>query len=176
MRPKQDSRTGVFGSTHGCDVLELTPVFTFGTYRNVTIAIWRSTPTVVALQRIDVHLTRFIRNHKKFGSIVVLEPTNFSPPDQKAREEHASLTKKYEEMSIGVAMIIDGRTVKETIYRFVLSTTQLLSSPRVPERVFSSVPAATAWVATLDHAIDPTDLRNAVKEIRTVENARAHVG
>jgi hypothetical protein len=173
MREPQNSGVDLSHLPRLVSVCSATPAFTFATYRNVSIAVWRSTATVVALQRIDTYLMRLASAHAKFASVIVLEPTGFGAPDQHAREEHARLTKKYEDSSLGAAMIIDGQSVKDSLFRFVLTTIQLMSSPRVPQRIFPSVNSAANWISSLDGGLFVPDILAAIKEARTIEWRRA---
>jgi hypothetical protein len=143
-----------------------TPALTFASWRSVTIAVWRSAPTAAAIQRIDGYVTRLLQSYSHLSSMIVIEPTEFAPPDRAAREEHARLTLKHDNISRGIATVIEGKNAKASIYRFAITTVQLMSSPQVPHNTFSSVPSAANWLATMDPNLDPQAIVTPAGEAR----------
>jgi hypothetical protein len=148
------------------DVFETLPILTLAAHHNVTIAVWRATPTVPEIQLIDTHLAKFSREHKRFASIVVIDAPHLRPPGPPARQEHAKLTIKYEAKALGATMIIDGDSVKHQVFRFVLSTLQLMSSPRVPQKIFGSEDDAARWIGDITPGIVSSELQIAIQEAR----------
>lgn len=147
-------------------VFEITPAVTVAAHRNVSIAVWRDTPTVASLLRIDGYIGKLREKYEKLAAVVVLDSLTLRPPDQPVRAEHARLTNKYEASSLGVAMIIDGQSAKHSVFRFVLTTIQLMSSPRVPQRIFQSLGQGVSWLATLDRQLTAAELHSAIKDAR----------
>jgi hypothetical protein len=168
MRPALDSRMNVQRNSLG-EVFEVSALLTFASCKNVTISVWRSTPTAVALSRIDGYISKLVNKHPKFASVIVMESTDFSAPDQAARAEHGRLTKKYEDRTFGVAMIVDGNSARHSVYRFVMTTIQLLSAPTVTQKVFPSVGAAAGWIAGHGQAdIERVDMIAGITDARAL--------
>jgi hypothetical protein len=134
----------------------------------IAIAIWRDTPTAAGLERVDSQLVGLTKRHAKFGNVIVMEPKGFGAPDQQGREAHAQLTNKFEAVTFGIAIVIDGSGVKHSLFRFVLTTVQLISSPRVPQRNFQSIDSAAHWLASFDKQLVETDLVSAIREARAL--------
>ena len=147
-------------------VFEVSTAVTVTAHRNVSILIWRDSPTVASLLRIDDYTGRIFEEHGSVSAIVVVDAPSPRPPDQASRAEHARLTKKYEANSAGLAMIIDGHSAKHSMLRFVLTTLQLMSSPRVPQRICQSTNEAATWLASLDRKLVGSELSKAVKASR----------
>jgi hypothetical protein len=148
------------------EVFEVSRMLTFASYKNVTISVWRETPTAVALQRVDPHVGRVVSKYPRVASVIVMEAVDFKSPDQQARAEHGRLTEKYEHATIGVAMIVDGSTAKHSLYRFILTTMTLLSAPTVVQKIFPSAGAAAGWLAVCDPSVDKNLLVQAIKDAR----------
>lgn len=151
----------------GLDVVfEVSAAVTVTAYRHVFIAVWRDTPTVTALLRVDGYIDRLHAQHGAVGGVVVVDSLRLRPPDHATRAEHAKLTHKYETRGVGLAMIIDGRSPKHSVFRFVLTTMQLMSSPRVPQGIFQSAGEAAAWLTRLDARLGRAELASAIAASR----------
>jgi hypothetical protein len=167
MRPALDSRATLSKSSL-TDVFEVSRLLTFAALKNVSISVWRDTPTMEALQRVDPHVTKIVAKYPKIASVIVMESLEFRAPDPQARAEHGRLTKKYEDKTTGVAMIVDGNSARHSVYRFVLSTMTLLSAPTVTQKIFQSPVGAAGWLATCDDLISKSDLVEAIREARAL--------
>jgi hypothetical protein len=168
MRPALDSRTNVQRTHSLSDVFEVSKLLTFASFKSATISVWRGTPTAAALTRIDGYIGTFLKRNSKFGSVIVMESADFSAPDHAARAEHGRLTKKYEQVTFGVAMIVDGNTAKHSVYRFVMTTLQLLSSPAVAQKMFQSPASAASWLVSNDRELEKVELTNAIMQARSL--------
>jgi hypothetical protein len=153
--------------SHLSHIYEVTTELTVASHRNASIAVWRKTPSLAGLNRIDGYLADMVTQHPRLVAIVVAESGDLKPPGEEVRREHARLTKKYESYGVGAAMIIDGTDIRHSALRFVLTTIQLISSPSVPQNIFDSVRDAAAWAATLTRDIDAAKLSSAISEART---------
>ncbi|HEY6562712.1 MAG TPA: hypothetical protein VI072_35855 [Polyangiaceae bacterium] len=147
-------------------VFEVSAAVTVAAYRHVCIVVWRDTPTVTSLLRVDGYLARLEAQHGAVAGVVVVDSLSFRPPDQEARAEHARITRKYETHGRGLAMIIDGASAKRSLFRFVLTTIQLMSSPRVPQRICQSPAEAAGWLAELDGQVQRAELAAAIQAAR----------
>jgi hypothetical protein len=147
-------------------VFEVSATATVTAHRHVFIAVWRDTPTVTALLRVDSYVTKLREQYAAVAGVVVVDTLILRPPDHQARAEHARLTRKYEASGIGLAMIIDGRSPKHSLFRFVLTTIQLMSSPRLPQRICQSAIEAATWLAGLDPQLQRSQLASAIDASR----------
>ena len=150
-------------------VFEVSATVTVTAHRHVVIAVWRDTPTVTALLRVDSYVTKLQEQYAAVAAVVVVDSTTLRPPDHEARAEHAKLTQKYEASGLGLAMIIDGRSPKRSLFRFVLTTIQLMSSPRLPQRICQSANEAATWLAGLDAQLQRTQLASAIEASRQLQ-------
>jgi hypothetical protein len=150
-------------------VFERSAQLTCAVHRNVIIVVWRITPTVAAMHRIEKYLDAHpVPKIGKVGAVVITEFVTLTPPEREVLQCHARITKRFEQHGLGIALVVDGSTALKAVVRFVLSTLQLMSSPRIPQAIFDSDVAASAWLATLDTAIDKPKLVAAIKQARTV--------
>ncbi|HEX4341028.1 MAG TPA: hypothetical protein VH062_34200 [Polyangiaceae bacterium] len=155
--------------TSAVEVFELTPGLTLATTGSVAVAIWRSTTTVAAMKRVEAHLDGVAQKHPRFSSVIVLESIDFRPPEQPARQEFARLTAKFESTCFGIVTIAHGSSAKSSLFRFVLSTLQLISSPKVPQEVFNDTRMAANWLANLDPRLDATAVAASIEEARALK-------
>lgn len=132
----------------------------------MSIAVWRAAPTVPEIKRIDEHLGELSLKFPNFASVVVIDSSTFRPPANDARQEHASLTLKYEASALGAAMVLDGQSIKQQVFRFVLTTIQLMSSPKVPQNIFGSVTDAARWISEINPGLIASELEFAIRDAR----------
>jgi hypothetical protein len=150
-------------------VFEVSASLTVTAHRHVCIAVRRDAPTVSALLRVDGYVARLREQYAAVAGVVVVDSLILRPPDQAARAEHARLTEKYEASGIGLALIIDGRSPKRSLFRFVLTTIQLMSSPRLPQRICQSTMEAATWLAGLDAQLQRAELAAAIDASRLLQ-------
>jgi hypothetical protein len=156
-------------------VFEVSSTVTVAAYRHVSIVVWRETATVASLLRVDEYFGTLYEKYPRLAAVVVLDSPTLRPPDQPARLEHARLTTKYEAKSVGLAMVIDGNSAKHSVFRFVLTTLQLMSSPRVPQRIFQTTDEAAEWLAGVDPSLARSELASAIKAARALTAPPANV-
>lgn len=140
-------------------VFERSLELTVALHQATVIVVWRGTPTVAAFKRIDEYLAE-ARRYGDFGLAIVIEPSHTTPPNGAAREENARISRKYEGSCRGIAMVLEGGSVRNTLVRFAMTTMQLMSPTRFPTAIFDSVRDAALWLAQLDpeHASSETML------------------
>jgi hypothetical protein len=155
------------------EVFEVSAAMTATAHRNMVIVVWRETPTITPMRRVEGYISSLARKHAKFGTIIVLEPNGFGAPEQKVREAHAELTNKYKATALGIAMILDGWGLQHSLFRFVLTSVQLMSAARVPQKIFQSVETAANWMLSMDEALQAPVLIAAIKETRALTSGSA---
>lgn len=166
MSPVGDIRSALPKAVSLTEVFEVSRLLTFASFQNVMISVWRDTPTAAAIRKIEPHVAKMAKRHPRIASLIVMESLDFRAPEQDARAEHARLTKKHEDVTMGVAMIVDGSSARHSIFRFMLSTVALLSAPTVVQKIFPSVGSAAGWLSSLEPTLDKNQLVVAVKEAR----------
>lgn len=123
---------------------------------------------MTSLLRVGDYIATLYAQHGTIAGVVVVDSLTLRPPDQEARAEHARLTQKYETHARGLAMVIDGASAKRSVFRFVLTTIQLMSSPRVPQRICHSAAEAAAWLASLEYQVQRAELSAAIQAARAL--------
>lgn len=166
MSPVGDTRSALPKPVSLTEVLVVSRLVTFATHQNVMISVWRDTPTAAAIRKVEPHLARMASKYPRIASLIVMESLDFRAPEQEARSEHARLTKKHEDVTMGVAMVVDGSSTRHSIFRFMLSTVALLSAPTVVQKIFPSVASAAGWLSNIDSSLDKNQTIEAVKEAR----------
>jgi hypothetical protein len=150
-------------------VFERSAELTCAVHGNVVIVVWRITPTIAPMRRIERYLDAHpVPKTGKVGGVVITEFVTLTSPDREVLQSHARITRKFEDYGLGIALVVDGSAALQTIVRFVLSMLKMMSSPRVPQAIFETDRAAAAWLASLDSAVDKDKLLEAISQARTV--------
>jgi hypothetical protein len=133
---------------------------------NVIVVVWRSPMTVPRMQRIEAFSKEFSPAHKPFGVLSIVEREIIAPPDPATREAAAQLTTTFQESCAGVALVMEGTSIKHVVLRMALSTLNLVSTAAVEKNVFDAVPAASRWLALRVPQLDEGELTQAVLAAR----------
>jgi hypothetical protein len=133
---------------------------------DVLITIWRRAMSVELIQRVDAHNQQMRDLHTHYFVLSVVEPEASGHADAPTRQAMAELSKKYEDHCGGVALVIAGTSIKQTLVRMTIVTIQLLSTQRMPQAVFDNVAAASAWIGQQHPSARADELTKAVQALR----------
>lgn len=132
----------------------------------VLIIVWRCPLTVELIERVDRYTQQARDAHGHYHVLSVIEPDGSGPANAETRQAMAELTQKHESTCHGVVLVVEGTSIKQTLIRMTIVTIQLVATPRVPQPVFDSVDAASAWIGQQRPSVRPDELTRAVQAVR----------
>lgn len=150
------------------EVAETAPEVTIARVHQVVILVWHSRPTLELIGRVSNYLGKTSARFERVVMFVIIEPTNTKIPGSAEREALAALTKKFEPLFAGIAIVLDGKQPHLAIVRLSLSTVLLLTSTRFPQVVFDTLEAASRWAATQLPGVSATELTRTIGRLRAL--------
>ena len=136
---------------------------------NLLVNLWRRPPSVTRLLRLRAIEDRFVAGlaGRLMGVVSVIEVTAMTgllgdEEDKLVKE----ITRRFEPHTVGMAHIVEGKGLKATTTRLVMSALNLFARPGYPIKIVDTAEQAAAWMAPHLPGIPATTI------VRCVEQAR----
>jgi hypothetical protein len=112
---------------------------------NYAMLVWLKGPTMGAIEEVANFLLEYEKEGKVIDLAVVIHPTD-EYPDDAAR---SALAKSMRSSAISrIALVNEGTGFRASIVRSIISGIALLTRSPVPQKVFSSIEDAQAWLTS----------------------------
>jgi hypothetical protein len=153
------------------------PVHCIASYANVQLSISRAEPTLAFVQ-VAMRLVREAVRDFPDGIALLIVINAVAPPPSDAARDYIKNGLNHSGPALrGVARVIEGQGFASAAKRSAMSLLDLLMRPPYPTKIFGDVSEASVWVVqTLSRGprirFNPTDLVNAVQEMRSAHDSR----
>ncbi|MEW5849281.1 MAG: hypothetical protein AB2A00_10725 [Myxococcota bacterium] len=153
------------------EVLEREPGFAVAAWRNMFVIFFADAVTVSRLQRVWDREKEWVQ---RAGPVAVVSISRKAakmltlPAEERALA--ARIAKDMDASMLCQAHVIMGTGFWAATVRTVISSVQLMSSPRYPVSVFDDVPSAATWVTPrLDKGVDAHEVQRIVQAVVDLE-------
>jgi hypothetical protein len=144
-----------------------TAVYTYGTWRNLFVNVYRASPSVSDLTLREPMLEAIARRYPSgFGVVtVVVREASGALPDDAARKLSERQVARWDDRLLCGALVLEGTGIEFTLLRSLLRGIAMASRRRFPYHFFGDVGAAATWMAKpLD--VDAGDLQGVLRSMR----------
>ena len=107
--------------------------------------------------------TEVVAEHGQMSSIIVMRGDISLNLDAETRREGAALTKEFETVNTGQALVMEADGFKASLARSLITGVNLLARSKARQRVFKDPKEAAEWVCTL--ADQPSDIRDGLPRV-----------
>ncbi len=156
--------------------IEVTEGLALGSWRNISINVWRERASVDLLRRLKP-FTRKLKARWPSGTatLTVLDgklPPRLTPEE---RAEAASMAAEFDGTTLAVAHVLESGGFRGAATRMVLSGVLTLSRPKYAHAAFGDLAEAADWI--VDKAVPPAERAGAAEAlVRRVDELRRRLG
>jgi hypothetical protein len=126
------------------------PTARFGTAGSLMLAHYTGRTTPAMLDELDRLQDALVKRYTRISTLTLIGQAGMERPEEQVRDRSLALSKKYEDVVRGSAIVVTTRGIGAVMVRTFLSAFFLLNKAKMQIRVFASVGEALKWLHTLD--------------------------
>ncbi len=154
------------------EVLEQDDRLLFGIVDNLGVIIWRQTPTLDAIHRVDKYFPRLANDPRGFALMPVLTP-GCAPVNAEGRSAFDRNMRAHRDQLLGIAIVIEVQGVMGGLTRAIARSMSIVSRTPYPVNTYATVPDALRWLAEImtkrtDDHVASDALRDAIAVYHTM--------
>lgn len=133
-------------TTRKAKLLSINEALLVGSFGNICVVIWRSPPTIAAVERVSLEYSRMKSQFPSGFAPVIIVEDGVGLPDEAARKGLADLMDMYGRSMFCMAGVQEATGFRGAAIRSVLTAIDMLSQAPYPRRLFATVEQAAPWL------------------------------